>query len=469
MSATSISPPLPFWDELRAVLRGAHRDYTEGPLTRAIVLLAVPMVLELVMESLFALADIFWVARLGANAAAAVGVTESLESLVYGILMGLGMGATAMVARRVGEKDEEHAAVAAVQAFLLGLVVAVAIAVPGYRYAPQLLRGMGASPEVVETGLGFARVTQISTPVVMLLFVLNAIFRGAGDAVIAMKVLWFANLINLALDPCLIFGWGPFPTLGVTGAAMATTIGRTCGVLLQLYYLFHADCRVRILPRHLRVDWVVLRRMARVSLTGSVQFLIPTASWTALVRIVALSGGAALAGYTIAIRIVIFSLLPAWGLSNAAATLVGQNLGAGKPERSEQSVWLTGLYNAAFLAAIGLAYYFVPSWLIGFFSHDAEVVGYAVACLQTMAVGYVFYAYGMVMVQAFNGAGDTTTPTWINLGCYWGFQIPLAWLLAVHWNGGAQGAFWAVPAAETAVALIGVMLFRRGAWKQKVV
>jgi putative MATE family efflux protein len=458
-----------FGEELRAVLRGAHRDYTTGPLSRAIVLLAVPMVLELVMESLFALVDIFWVARLGPNAAAAVGVTESVESLVYGVLMGLGIGATAVVARRVGEKDPEQAAIAAVQAIALGLVVAVAITIPGVIFAPHFLGWMGADAQVVATGAGFARTMMAATPVLMLLFVLNAIFRGAGDAVIAMKVLWFANLINMVLDPCLIFGWGPFPALGVTGAAVATTTGRTCGVLLQIYYLFHEQSRVRIARRHLRLDTGVLRSVARLALTGTVQFLIPTASWTALVRIISLSGGAALAGYTIAIRIVIFSLLPSWGLSNSAATLVGQNLGAGQPERAEKSVWITGFYNACFLVLVGALYFLVPEWLIGFFTRDAEVSRYAVACLRTLAVGYVFYAYGMVMAQAFNGAGDTTTPTLINLGCYWVLQLPLAWWFAVPAGHGAEGALWAVPVAETVLALVAAALFRRGRWKLKTV
>jgi putative MATE family efflux protein len=455
------------WAAVRESLSGSERDYTQGPVNRAIFLLAVPMVLEMAMESLFALVDIFWVARLGKSAAAAVGLTESIETLVYAVAVGISAGATAMVARRIGEKDHDGAAIAAVQALMLGLGAALLIGIPGAILAPHLLGWMGADPEVIAVGSGFTRVLQLSTPVIMLLFLINAVFRGAGDAAIAMRVLWVANLINIALDPCFIFGLGPFPKLGVTGAAVATTIGRSVGVGLQIYALSHERSRVRISRRHLRLDPVILVRLARVSFTGMLQFLIPNGSWLALVRIMSMFGSAALAGYTIAIRIVIFSILPSWGLSNAAATLVGQNLGAGLPQRAEESVWKTGFFNMCFLGVIGLLFLTAPAFLVGLFTHDPAVQAIGADCLRILSYGYLFYAYGMVMVQAFNGAGDTATPTLINLGCYWCLQIPLAWFLAVPAGLEERGAFWAVPAAESVLAVVSILIFRRGRWKLK--
>jgi putative MATE family efflux protein len=456
-----------WWAEVRAALRGEARDYTQGPIGEAIVLLAIPMVLEMAMESLFAVVDIFWVARLGAPAVAAVGLTESIESLVYAVAIGLSAGTTAMVARRIGEKDEEGAAHAAAQALLLGLVCSLAIAIPGVVYAKDLLRLMGADAAVLATGAGYAQAMQASTPIILTLFLLNAVFRGAGDAAIAMKVLCVANLINIGLDPVLIYGWGPFPEMGVTGAAVATSIGRGTGVVLQVWALYHARSRVKMHRGLLKPEWKILRPLARVSFTGMVQYIIPTGSWTALVRIIALAGSAALAGYTIAIRIVVFSILPSWGLANAAATLVGQNLGAEKPERAEASVWRCGWYNLIFLGALGLVFLTIPGWLVGLFTGDAEVARYGTRCLRIVATGYLCYGYGMVLSQAFNGAGDTATPTWMNLGCYWALQIPLAWGLAAPGGMGAAGAFWAIPAAETMLALTAVALFRRGKWKEQ--
>ena len=329
-------------------IRGSHQDYTTGSLNRAILLLAVPMVLEMVLESLFAVVDVIWVGRLGANAVATVGLTESMLSLVFAVGMGLSLSTTAMVARRIGEKDPEGAAVAAVQAIVLGGIVSVAIGVPCFIYAADLLRLMGASPEIVSVGSGYARICLGGSCAVLLLFLNNAIFRGAGDAAIAMRLLWVSNIINLILDPCLIFGWGPFPKLGVTGAALATFIGRSIGVMYQFYRLMKGTERIRILVRQIRVQWDVLWRLVRVSLTGILQFAIAHTSWIGLVRIVSMFGAAALAGYTIAIRIVIFVILPSWGLSNAAATLVGQNLGAGKPDRAEKAVWRTGFLQHDF-------------------------------------------------------------------------------------------------------------------------
>src|SRR5579863_5115512 len=350
---TAVEPQRSLWSSLVEAVRGSHQDYTTASLNRAILLLAVPMVLEMVLESLFAVVDVLWVGRLGANAVATVGLTESMLSLVFAVGMGLGLSTTAMVARRIGEKDHEGAAVAAVQAIVLGMVVSLAIGLPCLLFAPNLLRLMGANPEIVATGSGYTRICLGGSGAVLLLFLNNAIFRGAGDAALAMRLLWVSNIINLVLDPCLIFGWGPFPKLGVTGAALATFTGRTIGVGYQFYRLMRGTERLRILRRHIRVNFSVLLRLVRVSLTGILQFAIAHTSWIGLVRIVSIFGSAALAGYTIAIRIVIFVILPSWGLSNAAATLVGQNLGAKQPERAETSVWRTGFYNMIFLGVIG--------------------------------------------------------------------------------------------------------------------
>lgn len=455
------------WRDIRDAIAGAERDYTREPITRALLLLAVPMVLEMCMESLFGIVDIFWVARLGPNAVAAVGLTESLLTILYSVAMGVAMATTAMVSRRIGEKDPEGASVAAVQAVLLGVVLSLFVAIPGMCFAPDLLTAMGGQPAVIGEGRFYAVILLGSSPCIMLLFLMNAVFRGAGDAALAMRVLWAANLLNIVLDPCLIYGLGPIPAMGVTGAAIATALSRTVGVALQFWVFFRSGSRVTVTRRHLRVDFPILHRLSRISATGMLQFLIAHASWVALVRVIAASGSEALAGYTIAIRIIIFSLLPSWGLANAAATLVGQNLGARQPERAEQSVWRCGFANMVFLGLIGLVFVAVPEPLVRLFSTEPEVVRYGAACLRVISYGYVFYAYGMVMVQAFNGAGDTTTPTLINLGCYWCLQIPLAWLLAIHWGQGALGAFWAVPVAEAALTVTGVLVFRRGAWKKQ--
>ncbi|MBL0157666.1 MAG: MATE family efflux transporter [Bryobacterales bacterium] len=455
------------WRDIRDAIAGAERDYTSEPLSRAILMLAVPMVLEMCMESLFGIVNIFWVAHLGSDTVAAVGLTESMLTILFSIALGVSMATTAMVARRTGEKDPEGASVAAVQAILLGLVLSLVIAIPGVLFAPALLQTMGGTPAVIGHGRLYTAIVLGSSPSIMLLFLMNAIFRGAGDAAIAMRVLWAANLLNMVLDPCLIYGLGPFPALGVTGAAIATAISRTVGVGLQFWVFFRSGSRITVARRHLRVDLPILRRLSRISATGMLQFLIAHASWVALVRVIASSGSAALAGYTIAIRIIIFSLLPSWGLANAAATLVGQNLGAREPGRAEQSVWRCGFYNMVFLGLIGAVFIAMPDPLIRLFSTEPEVVRFGAECLRVISYGYLFYAYGMVMVQAFNGAGDTTTPTLINLGCYWCFQIPLAWLLAIHWGQGAHGAFWAVPAAESALAVSGVLMFRRGTWKKQ--
>jgi putative MATE family efflux protein len=465
---STASPRQPtLWVSLVEAVRGSHQDYTSGSLNRAILLLAVPMVLEMVLESLFAVVDVFWVGRLGANAVATVGLTESMLSLVFAVGIGLSLSTTAMVARRIGEKDPEGAAVAGVQAIILGLVVSVAIGVPCFVFAPHLLRLMGASSEIVTVGSGYTRICLGGSCAVLLLFLNNAIFRGAGDAAIAMRLLWVSNIINLILDPCLIFGWGPFPRLGVTGAALATFIGRSIGVLYQFYRLLRGTERIRILKSQIRVRYDVLLRLLRVSLTGILQFAIAHTSWIGLVRIVSIFGAAALAGYTIAIRVVIFVILPSWGLSNAAATLVGQNLGAGQPERAEKAVWRTGLYNMAFLGTVGIFFIFFAEPVVRLFTHDPAVVPLGAACLRIVSYGNLGYAYFMVMMQAFNGAGDTITPTIVNFFGFWLFEIPLAYWLAIPLHMRSNGVFFSIAIAESAMAVASSILFKRGKWKQQ--
>lgn len=458
-----------FWQSLRQAIHGSQEDLTQGRLSRAIVLLAIPMVLEMVMESVFAICDVFFVSRLGADAVATVGLTESLLTLVFSLAIGLSMGTTALVARRTGEKDPEGASVAAAQAILIGLFASVVLGAVGVLTGPAALSLLGASDQVVNLGAGYSRILLGGCGTVMLLFIINAVFRGAGDAAVAMRVLWLANLINLILDPCLIFGLGPFPELGVAGAAVATTIGRGTGVVYQFWILARGTSRIRIRPAEIRLVPKVMKTLLRVSSGGIFQVLVATCSWVALVRIIAIFGSTAVAGYTIAIRVVIFSILPAWGMANAAATLVGQNLGAGKPDRAERSAWLTGLYNMVFLGCIAVLFLVFGEAIIGLFSQDPGVLSIGVECLRIISYGYVFYALGMVLVQAFNGAGDTTTPSLINFFCYWLFQIPLAYWLAVSSGMGPNGVFWAIAIAETMITVAGASLFRLGRWKKRQV
>src|SRR5438309_8575892 len=465
--ATAKSQQPTLWVSIREAIRGSHQDFTTGSLNRAILLLAVPMVLEMVLESLFAVVDVFWVGRLGANAVATVGLTESMLSLVFAVAMGLSLSTTAMVARRIGEKDSTGAAVAAVQAIALGLMVSIVIGAPCLALAPRLLRWMGSSSEIVAVGSGYASICLGGSGVVLMLFLNNAIFRGAGDAAIAMRLLWVSNIINLFLDPCLIFGWGPFPRLGVTGAAVATLTGRSIGLAYQFYRLLRATERIRILRRQIRLNFEVLARLVRVSITGILQFAIAHTSWIGLVRIVSMFGAAALAGYTIAIRVIIFVILPSWGLSNAAATLVGQNLGAKQPERAEASVWRTGFYNMLFLGTIGVLFVLFAEPVVRLFTHDPSVVPLGASCLRILSYGNIGYAYGMVMLQAFNGAGDTVTPTIVHLFSFWLLEIPLAYWLAIHAGWGTSGVFYAIVIAEAAIAGAGILLFRRGKWKQQ--
>ena len=467
VTGSPIASPPSLWSSIREALRGSHQDFTAGSLNRAILLLAIPMVLEMVLESLFAVVDVFWVGRLGADAVATVGLTESLLSLVFAVGLGLSLSTTAMVARRIGEKDPQGAAVAGAQAIFLGFAVSAVVGVPSVFYASDLLRLMGASPAIIASGSGYARIALGGSGALLFLFLNNAIFRGAGDAAIAMRLLWVSNIINLILDPCFIFGLGPFPKLGVTGAAVATLTGRSIGVLYQFYRLLRGSERIRILRSQLHVNWGVLLRLVRVSLTGILQFAIAHTSWIGLVRIISVFGSAALAGYTIAIRILIFILMPSWGLSNAAATLVGQNLGARKPERAQISVWRTGIYNMIFLGTIGIFFLIFATPVVRLFTQDPEVVPLAASCLRILSYGNIGYAYGMVMLQAFNGAGDTITPTIVNFFGFWILEIPLAYFLAIRAGWRSTGVFVSIVIAECAIALAGVLLFRRGKWKGK--
>ena len=455
------------WSAIREALAGSQRDYTEGPVGRSIFILSIPMVLEMVMESVFAVVDVFFVSRLGADAVATVGLTESMLAIIYALAFGLSIGATATVARRIGEHDRDGAARTAVQAIALGIVVSVVLGIAGVILAPTLLRVMGASATVIATGSGFTRIMLGCNASIVLLFLINAIFRGAGDAAIAMRTLWLANALNIVLAPCFIFGVGPFPELGVAGAAVGTTIGRGTGVLFALSQLLRRDGRIVIRRDHLQLQPATMLRLARLSSTGTVQVLIGSASWIGLIRILSSFGSAALAGYVIAIRIVLFALLPSWGMSNAAATMVGQALGAKKPERAERAVWTAGFFNMCFLGAVSVVFLVLAPAIVGLFTSDPAVRPYAITGLRVMSLGFVFYAYGMVFSSSFNGAGDTWTPTRLNLVAFWLFEIPLAWVLAYRVGLGPNGVFWSVTAAFSLFAVLAALVFRRGTWKTK--
>lgn len=455
-----------FWAAIRESLAGEHRDYTLGSIRQAILMLAIPMVLELCLESVFAVVDVFFVARLGSAAVATVALSESLLAVLYAVAMGLSAGATAIVARRIGEKDLDGAARAAVQAILLGLFVAIPVGVFGTAYAEPLLRMMDAGPEVLAHA-SYTRIVLGANGVILMLFLINAVFRGAGDAAIAMRVLWIANAFNICLDPCFIFGVGPFPRLGVVGAAVATTTGRGIGVLVQLYWLARREGRVRVGREHLRFEPRIMLTMVRLSGSAVIQGLIPNLGWLGLVRVLATFGSAAVAGFGIAFRIVVFALLPAWGLANAAATLVGQNLGAGRPDRAETAVWKACFYNMVFLSCVGFVFVALPVPLIAAFQSDPAVSDNAVRALRIISAGFPFYAYAMVLSNSFNGAGDTLTPTIVNLFCFWFWELPLAYALAHILHLGPSGVFWSIAVAYSTMALISAALFRRGRWKLK--
>jgi len=463
------SEPQGFLSLVKEAIFGTRQDFTAISIDRAIVLLAVPMVLEMAMESLFGIVDIFFVAHLGADATATVGITEGMLYIVMSIAVGLSMGTTAVVARRIGEHDKERAAVSAVQSIILGVTCAIVIFSVCLPFAPRLLALMGASPGILHVGSTYTRIMTSGSGIIMMLFLINAIFRGAGDAAVAMRVLWLANIINIILDPCLIMGLGPFPKLGVTGAAVSTTIGRSVGIVYQLYLLSRGTGRMEIFRRHLRLDVAVMKNIVRIAANGVLQFLIATASWIAMIRLIQSFGSAATAGYTVAIRILIFTILPSWGLGSAAATLVGQNLGAKQPDRAEKAVWRAAFFNMIFLGTVSLIYLLFAPQLVGIFTHDPVVVRYGANCLRIISLCYVLYAYGMVIVQAFNGAGDTRTPSLINLVCFWIVQLPLAYLLGKGFALGPNGVYYATLTTEILLALISIAVFRRGTWKRKVV
>lgn len=462
-------PALPsrWWDDVRAAVRGTRHDYTQGSIGRATFLLAIPMVLEMLMESLFALSDVFFVARLGASAVASVGLTESLMVVVYTLAMGLAIGGTAIVARRVGEKSPDDAARAAVQVIGLGAVMALVLGALGALLAPTLLRHMGATPDVLETGSTFARIMLGGSGTAFLLFVINAVFRGAGDAAISMRVLWLANGINIVLGPLLIFGPGPLPAFGVTGAAIATTTGRGLGVVYALWQLSRGSGHLQLQRRHLGMEWPVVQRVLRMAGNATVQVMVGSLTWMVLIRLIAGFGSAAMAGYTIAVRLVMFALLPAWGVSNAAATMVGQSLGARLPGRAEQAVRSAARYNGLFLGLVGVVYVVAAGPIVGWFTQDVAVHRVAVQGLRLMALGFPLYALGMVLMQAFNGAGDTRTPTRMNIGVFWLFEIPLAWLLTRNDAIGSTGVFLAVLSAYSLLALVAWLMFRRGSWQRQ--
>lgn len=463
----------PYWRRLTDLIREAlsteERDVTAGRPQRAVVLLAIPMMLEMSMESLFALVDILFVARLGAAAVATVGLTEMLLTVLYAAAIGMTMAVTAMVSRRIGEGRPQEAAVVAGQAIWIGGTLALAIGVTGFLYAPELLALMGAEPAVLETGARYTAIMMAGSATVFYLFLLNAVFRGAGDAAIAMRSLWLANGINIALDPCLIFGLGPFPEMGVTGAAVATTIGRGIGVAYQLWALTGRNGRIRLGLAELAPAPPVMLRLLRLSVGGVSQFLIAVAGWIFLMRIIAGFGSAAVAGYTIGLRLIEFVFLPAWGLGNAASTLVGQNLGAGRPRRARQSAWIATRYNVVFMSSVGVLFVVATEPIIRLFTGDPAIVPVAVEVLRLLGCGLPLYAVGMVLVQAINGAGDTTTPSVLNFICFWLMMVPLAWWLAHDTTLGMTGVIWSVLIAESFLTVLAVAVFRRGRWQRRVV
>lgn len=449
----------------RLALAGNETNILEGNINRAIILLAIPMTLEMIMESLFAIVDIFFVSKVGVNAIAVVGLTESMLTITYSLGWGLAMGTTAMIARRVGEGDVDGASVAAVQSIYLAVIISVPIMLAGIFFSEDLLRLMGATEEVISEGSGYTKISLGFNLIVILLFLINGIFRGAGDAALAMRSLWLANILNMILDPLFIFGISFFPELGVNGAAVATVIGRATGILYQLYHLKKGKGLIKIHKDNWHFKPEIVWKLVKLSSGVTAQFIISSASWIFLMRIISTFGSTALAGYTIAVRIVIFTLLPAWGFSNAAATMVGQNLGANQPDRAEKAVWRTGLFNMAFMGFVMIAFFLFGGNIASFFTEEKEVVENAAKCLSIFAMGYLFYAFGMVLVQSFNGAGDTKTPTIMNLFVFWMLQIPLAYILSIHLGIGAEGAYYSIVISESVFSVVGYFLFKKGRWK----
>jgi len=454
-----------FFKYFKQALSGKDQDFTSGSVRKAVFMLSVPMILEMLMESIFAIVDILYVSRVSVNAVATIGLTESVITLVYAVAIGLSMAATAVVARRVGEKDLKGASHATVQVLFLGVLIAAIISAIGILYPKEILALMGAEPNLIAEGYGYTKVLLGGNITIMLLFLINAVFRGAGNASIAMWTLILSNGLNIILDPMFIFGFGPIPAYGVEGAAIATTIGRGTAVVFQLAVLFYGYSKIKIKIKDLVLRTTIMFNLIKVSLGGIGQFLIGTSSWGFLMRIMSEFGSEVLAGYTIAIRVMMFTIMPAWGMSNAAATLVGQNLGAKQPGRAEASVWKTGKYNAIFMGFVSVVYLIFAPQIISLFNTTPEVVKYGSLCLRVIAAGYLFYGYGMTVIQSFNGAGDTKTPTYINFICFWVFQLPFAYLIAVILDYGPIGVFWAITLAEVLIAVIGILWFKRGKWK----
>jgi MATE family, multidrug efflux pump len=457
------------FSEIKESVSGTERDYTSGNFGKAILLLSIPMVLEMVLESIFAVVDILFVSKLGADAIATVGITESMMTIVYALGFGLSMGTSALVSRRIGEKKKQEASVVAFQSILLAVVISLIIAVPGILFSSDLLKLMGANAAMHDQMSGYTQIILGGNIVIMLLFTINAVFRSAGDAAISMRVLWMANILNIILDPLLIFGLGPIPAMGIEGAAIATTIGRGLAVLYQFYLLFYGKKRIQLNRKTMKVDFKVMAHLIRLSLGGIGQNIIATSSWIILVRILAEFGSVVLAGYTIAIRLVIFSLLPSWGIANAAATLVGQNLGAKKPERAEKSVWVTGKVNMILMSLLGAVFIAFPAFFVQLLTQDVEIIKAGALALRIISIGFLAYGYGMVMVQSFNGAGDTLTPLYINIVCFWLLEIPLAYLLAINLGLEEKGVYFAILLSETALSLLAFIMFKRGRWKLKQV
>ncbi|MBC3758789.1 MATE family efflux transporter [Hyunsoonleella sp. SJ7] len=455
-----------FLKYLKIAITGKEQEFTSGSIRRAVFMLSIPMILEMLMESIFAIVDIMYVSQVSVNAVATIGLTESVITLVYAVAIGLSMAATAIVARRVGEQDIKGASTAAVQVIFLGIAVAAVISVIGIIYPKEILGLMGGEPDLIEEGFGYTKVLLGGNVTIMLLFLINAIFRGAGDASVAMWTLVLSNGLNIILDPIFIFGFGPVPAFGVEGAAIATTIGRGTAVVFQLAVLFFGFSKIKVGIPDLALQVGVMLNLIKVSIGGIGQFLIGTSSWVFLMRIMSEFGSEVLAGYTIAIRVMMFTLMPAWGMSNAAATLVGQNLGAQKPDRAEQSVWKTGKYCAIFMGVVSIIYLVFSPQIIGLFNQTPNVVKYGGQCLRVLAAGYIFYAYGMVVINAFNGAGDTKTPTYINFVCFWLLQLPFAYLMALTLDFGPSGVFWAITLTEVLIAVIAIVWFKNGNWKR---
>lgn len=462
---TSILPGRSVWQQLKDAIRGTEADYTQIDIKKAIFLLAVPMILELVMESTFAVVDIFFVSKLGASAVATVGLTETYLFLLYSIAMGLSTAVTAIIARRIGEKNKADAGLSAIQSVFLAVLSSLPFAIAGIFFAKELLTLMGADAWSIEHGYRYTQWMLGGNAVIVLLFVINAIYRGAGDASIAMRVLWIANAVNIILDPILIFGWGPIPAYGIEGAAIATTIGRGVGVVVQFWTLFKGGKHIQVKLSQLYWDGKIILNIVRTSLGGVGQMIVAMTSWIFIMRILADVGSEAVAGSTIALRIMMFTMMPAWGLSNAAATLVGQNLGAGHPERAESAVWKIGVYNMIFLAGVSVIYFFFNQKLMNIFTDDGSVIAIGAEWLRIISYSYLVYGWWMVSVQAFNGAGDTKTPTKINIVFFWLIQIPLCYFLALHLDWQQSGVFWGVFISETSVGLFTLWLFSRGGWK----